>query len=335
MLLRLVVALAVGIFVAPLSSDAQEPARVPTIGLFHIGVDHTPLSLDGLREGLKAFGYEEGKNIRLDWRNLPDEEAARAAVQEFVRDRVDVIVAFENPAVRLAKAATSDIPVIFLHAIDPRGSGFVTDLFHPDVTSAAETSASRGGNITGIAGRESEPPARQIQMFKDLVPKLRRLLLLTDPGDPRTPQLLAEARKTGQTLKLQLVEHEAGSQPDIDRILGRLARGSVDGILVVSPTLEDRFAPSILRLAAQRRIPLAGHRKESVRQGALFSYGTDVRGVGRTAVRYIDKLLKGVSLANLPVEFSQPELAVNLKTARALGLTIPRTALVRASQVSL
>ena len=133
-----------GAFAAPLAAGAQQAGKVWRIGLFHVGLDHVPPSLDGLRAGLRTLGYEEGKNIRLDWRNLPDEDAARMTAREFVRDRVDVIVAFENQTVRAAKAATSKLPVIFLHVTDPVTDGIVVSYARP------------GRNFTGIGDTDFE-----------------------------------------------------------------------------------------------------------------------------------------------------------------------------------
>ena len=144
---------------APLSAEAQQAPKVWRIGLFHVGLDHVPPSLDPLRRELKALGYEEGKNLRFDWRNLPDEEAARLTAKEFVRQRVDLIVAFENQTVRAAKAATSEIPIVFLHVSDPVADGFVKSLAYP------------GGNLTGFAGI-SNVPAKEVEIFKEVVPAL-------------------------------------------------------------------------------------------------------------------------------------------------------------------
>ena len=127
----LIGALALVLLAAPPAGAAAQPAKVWRVGLFHVGLDHVPPSLDGLREGLRALGYEEGKNIRLDWRNLADEEAARAAAREFVRDQVDLIVAFESQTARAAKTATTNIPIVFLHVTDPVNEGFVKSLAHP------------------------------------------------------------------------------------------------------------------------------------------------------------------------------------------------------------
>jgi ABC transporter substrate binding protein len=139
------------VLAAPLAVEAQPAGKIWRIGLFHVGLDHVPPSLDGLREGLKALGYEEGKNIRLDWRNLADEDAARTTAQVFVRDRVDLIVAFENQTVRAIQATTTEIPVVMLHVPDPVADGFVKSLAHP------------GGNITGFAG-VGNSPAKEMEM---------------------------------------------------------------------------------------------------------------------------------------------------------------------------
>ena len=304
-------------------AEAQQPKKVWRIGLFHVGLDHVPPSLPALRQGLKALGYEEGKNIRLDWRNLPDEDAARATAKEFVRDRVDLIVAFENQTIRAAKAATSEIPVVMIHASDPVANGFVRSLSHP------------GGNLTGFNGL-ADMPGKRMELFKEIVPKLRRVLILSDPQDPATGPFLADARSVAVPLKLQLVKvkKEATTQADIERVLGSVKRRDADGIFPVSPNLHVKFSSLFVSLASEKRLPLAAHRKEWVEQGALFSYSHDLASVGRAAAPYVDKILKGTKPAELPVQ--QPtkfELVINLKTAKHVGLTIPPNVLARANKV--
>lgn len=137
-----------GFLAAPLAAAAQQPRRVWRIGLFHVGTDHVPPSLDPLKDTLKALGYEDGQNLRLDWRNLPDEAAANGTALEFVRNRVDLIVAFEDEAARAAKAATAKIPIVFVHVTDPVAQGFVKSFSHP------------GGNLTGPFGSWNCPPNR-------------------------------------------------------------------------------------------------------------------------------------------------------------------------------
>jgi putative ABC transport system substrate-binding protein len=303
------------------SVEAQQSKKIWRIGLFHVGLDHVPPSLESLRESLKALGYEEGKNIRLDWRNLADEEAARETAKQFVRDRVDLIVAFENQTVRAVKAATSEIPVVFFHVTDPVANGFVKSLSRP------------GGNLTGFAGL-ADLPGKRVELFKELIPRLRRVLVLIDHEDPATQRLVTEAREAAAALKLQLVEREVTTQANVEHVFGSLKRGDMDGIFPVSPNLLVKFPSLMVRLASERRLPLAMHRKEWVEQGALFSYAHDLASVGRAAAPYVDKILKGTKPADLPVQ--QPmkfELVINLKTAKALGLTIPPNVLARADRV--
>jgi putative ABC transport system substrate-binding protein len=302
-------------------ANAQRSKKVWRIGLSHVGLDHVPPPLETLREELKRLGYEEGKNIHLDWRNLPDEEAARVTAREFVRNRVDLIVAFESQTVRAAKAATSEIPVVFLLVVDPVAEGFVKSVSRP------------GGNMTGFGG-PGDIPGKQIELFKEVVPSLRRLLTLLDPKDPVAQRSMVEVRTTAENFKLLLAEREAVTQADIARIFSSLKPGDVDGVFIVSPNLRTKFPSLILRLASEKRLPLTIHRKELVEQGALFSYAHDLASVGPPAAEYIDRIFKGAKPGDLP--FQEPprfEFVVNLKTAKQIGLIIPPNVLSRADKV--
>ena len=304
---------------APLAAEAQ-PGKVYRVGAFHVGLDHVPPSLEPLRGGLKALGYEDGKNFHFDWRNLPDEQAAQEVAREFVRNRVDLIVAFENQTIRAAKKATTQIPVVFVHASDPVEAGFVKGMAYP------------GGNLTGFAG-VGDVPAKWLQLFSEVVPGLRRVLILFNPRDPVAPKYLREYRKAATNLNLKLVEREVGDGADIERVVS-LTRGEVDGMLHGSPDVRARFSSLLTRLGLEHRLPYQAHRKEWVEQGALFCYAPDLAPVGAMAARYVDKIFKGAKPADLPVEeLTQYKLVINLKTAKALGLTIPPSLLARADQV--
>jgi len=305
-----------------LIAEAQPAGKVWRLGLFHVGLDHVPPSLDGLRDGLKALGYEEGKNLQLDFRNVADEAAARAAAADLARARPDLLVAFENQTLRAAKAATSQIPVVFLHVTDPVGAGVAESLAHP------------GRNMTGFIAL-GNAPSKEAELFKQLVPGLRRLLVLSDPDDPGVPLYRRQVGQVGAALKFQLVERDVRSQTDIERVFAALSHGTVDGVFIASLNLRVKFHSLILRLASEHHLPVAGHRKEWVERGALFSYAESIREVGRAAAaRYVDKILKGARPADLPIEaYEHPELVINLKTAKALGLTIAPSLLQRADQV--
>jgi putative ABC transport system substrate-binding protein len=306
---------------APLAAEAQNPSKIPRIGLFHVGLDHDPPGLAPMRESLKRMGYEEGRNIHLDYRNQADEDAARSTAQTFVRERVDILVAFENQAVRAARAATSEIPVIFAHVSDPVAAGFVKSIARP------------GGNLTGVADFVGELQDKRVQILGEMV-RLRRLLILTDPTDPATSRLRADIERVAPQLKVQLVERHATTEADVTKMFASLKKGAVDGMVVISPKLITNFPALILRLSLEHRIPLAWHRKALAEQGALFSYGPNFTAVGQDIAGYVDRILKGAKPADLPVQqVARLELVINARTARTLGLTIPPSVLSRADQI--
>ncbi len=306
-------------FVSP--AQAQKPGKVWRIGIIHVGIDHVPPSVPALRAGLKALGYIEGKDLLFDFRNLADEAAARVTAREFVQKRYDVIVPLEEQSVRGAKAATSKVPVVFLHVADPVADGFVKSLSRP------------GGNMTGFVTWPVQL-AKQIELFKEVVPALRRPLVLIDPKDPVTRRELTQIRKTASALNLRLVERMVTTRADIERAFRTLKVKEVDGVIVPSPTLRTNFPSLVLRLASERKLPLASHRKKWVKRGGLFSYSADFVTIGRAAAFTVDRILKGAKPADLPVERPRKfDLVINLKTAKRIGLTIPPEVLMRADQV--
>jgi putative ABC transport system substrate-binding protein len=313
--------LAGGLLAAPLAAKAQQAGKVYRIGLFHVGLDHVPPSLAPLRQALRELGYENGRNVLLDWRNLADEQAAQLAARDFVRDRVDLIVAFENQTTRAARAATSTIPIVFLHVTDPVADGFVQSLARP------------GGNLTGFSGI-GDVASKEVEVLKEAVPGLRRILVLVSPRDPVTPRRLAEMKRAAARLRVTLVEREATDAAGIELAFASVTRRDVDGVAVASADLRIDFSSLMIRLATEKHLPLYVHRKEWVERGGLVSYSPDLASVGPLAAQYVDRLLKGAGAADLPVqEFSQYKLVLNLKTAKALGLTIPPSLLLRADEV--
>jgi ABC-type uncharacterized transport system substrate-binding protein len=320
----------------PLIPRAQSADKVWRIGVFHVGVDHVPETLEGLRDGLWALGYDvgsapmtrvstvvSGRNLRLDWRNVADEAAARAVAEEFVRDRVDLIVAVEDNTLRAAQAATSEIPVVFLQVADPVAEGFVKSLSHP------------GGNLTGLADFLIELVPKRLELLKAMVPELRRLLVLLDTDDdPTTGLVLGGVRKATAELQIEPVQREVREQEDVERAFASLNPGDVQGVFIASLLLVTRFPSLILRLATDRRLVVPFHRRAWVVHGALFSYGPKYPAVGRAAAAYVDKILHGAKPADLPVEqATQVELVINLKTAKTLGITVPPSILARADEV--
>jgi putative tryptophan/tyrosine transport system substrate-binding protein len=314
---------------------------VPRVGLMHVGTDHVPPSLntlvarlaelgwlDGsqgeLMEGLTENGRIQSPKIELIWRNL-EKEGVQAQAAEFVRERVDVIVAFEDKSISAAQAATARaekrIPVVFLHPSDPVAQGLVETLSHP------------GGNLTGVFGAR-DPVVKQLELYQQIVPGLHRLLTLVDPTDPATPPLLTQARDAATKLGLELDIQEVSEEADIKRAFHSLAPGEVDGAFLLSPSLRLNFSKLIIGLAAEAKLPVQAHRREWVEQGALFSLGVDVGPVGAAGARFVDAILRGTPPADLPVEeVPRIEVAINLTRASELGIVVPQDVIDGADKV--
>jgi putative tryptophan/tyrosine transport system substrate-binding protein len=309
-------------------SDAKSSAGQPVrrVGLMHVGTDHIPPSLGSLEARLKELGWTQGKNTKLIWRNLEPGQAAGQA-REFVRQRVDVIVAFEDQSIYAAQDATAGmkhpVPIVFLHPSDPVRDGLVKSLSHP------------GGNLTGVFGPR-DVVAKQLELYELLVPRLHRVLTLVDPDDPATARLLPQYQSAAAhlTRPVALDIRQASTAQDLRRIFRSLHPGEVDGAFLLSPRLRLNFSSLTIRLAARAHLPVQAHRKDWVQKGALFSYGADLGPIGREGARYVDSILRGTSPADLSVdEVPTVEFAINLKTARRLGIKFPQDMIIRADKV--
>jgi putative ABC transport system substrate-binding protein len=336
-------------------SDTNVPTPQPVrrIGLMHVGTDHNPPSLATLVVGLGDLGWFDGsatqvmqqligdgtmvqgrmkqvqgqyvgKRIQLMWRNLDPDQVEEQA-REFVRERVDLIVAFEDKSIAAAQGATAlmehPIPVVFLHPSDPVRDGLVESLSHP------------GGNLTGVFGAR-DPVVKQLELYQQIMPGLQRLLTLVDPTDVATPPLLAQAQDAAKQLGVELDIREVSNAADLERVFHSLARGEVDGAFLLSPSLRLDFSKLTIELATEANLPVQAHRKEWVEQGALFSLGVDVGPVGSAAARFVDSILKGTPPADLPVEeVPRVEFAINLKRAAQLGIQVPQDVIARADVV--
>jgi ABC-type uncharacterized transport system substrate-binding protein len=270
----------------PLGTRAAE--QVWHIGLVHVGLDHVPPSLATLQARLRQLGYVEGKNLKFDWHNVADEEEARQMARTFAAERVDLIVAFEDQTARAAKAATSRIPIVFVHiSDDPVAAGYVQSLAHP------------GGNMTGVVSL-FDVVDKRLEIFKQIVPALARVIVLVDPQDPIMPRERALAREAAAKLRVELLEREASTPEDAERVFAALRPGDADGVLTASPNLQTKFMATIVRLSWAHHLPLAGHRREWVQHenGALFSYAADLAPADTVVARYIDDILKGTAQAS-------------------------------------
>jgi putative ABC transport system substrate-binding protein len=324
-------------------AEAKDMRRV---ALMHVGTDHIPPSLGSLAAQLhEEYGWDvpavevnrcvemkrkscdfQGEDLTLMWRNLePDEADAQA--KTFVGQGVDVIVAYEDKSISAAQAAGKGMldptPVVFLHPSDPVRDGLVKSLSRPR------------GNLTGVYGPR-DVVAKQLELYELLVPRLRRVLTLVDRDDPASERLLKEYRAAVSQLprSLELVIREASTAADLRRIFRSLGPGEVDGAFLLSPSLRLNHSALTIRLSERAGLPVQAHRKEWVEQGALYSYGIDLDPIGRSGARYVDRILDGASPADLPVEeVPTVDFAINLATARKLGIKVPQEMIIRADQV--
>jgi putative ABC transport system substrate-binding protein len=313
---------------APLAAVTAQPReKVPRIGYLNPGSSSDPLRqrrLEAFRQSLRELGYEEGKNIAIESRwaeGKYDRYPALAA--DLVRLKVDVIVAQSGGATQAAQQATRTIPIVMSIVLDPVGSGLVPSLARP------------GGNVTGTSFMGPDLVGKQLELLKELVPKVSRVAFLLHPANPGSALILREAEAAARILKVRLQLLEARGPPEIDSAFAAMTRERVGALLIFPDPLFGTQRRQIAELAAKRRIPaIYGGAVEYAEAGGLMVYGPNIPDLERRAATYVDKILKGAKPADLPVE--QPtkfELIINLKTAKALGLTIPQSVLGRADEV--
>ena len=322
----LVAVLAVSLLAAPVAADAQQAGRVPRIGVLSLTSpsDRPPL-LDAFRQRLRELGWVEGQNIVIDYRSaegrvdrLPDLAA------ELVRLKVDLIVpSAGTQAATAAKNATETIPIVMIYVRDPVGTGLIASLARP------------GGNVTGVSGSAGlELFAKQLELLKETVPKIRRVAILSNPDNAYHQFAIREVNVAARSLGVQLQLLEARGPNEFDGAFAAMAKEHVGALLVLSDAIFNSHRTRLADLAARSRLPAAYGVRESVEAGGLMSYGPSILDSYRQAATYVDRILKGAQPAELPVERpTKYELVINMKTAKALGLTIPQSVLLRADHV--
>ena len=314
--------LALGLLWSPLSAGAQPVAKFPAIGYLEPG-SLSAHPLEAFRQGLRDLGYVEGKNIAIEKRaaeGKPGRLADLAA--ELVRLKVEVIFALSPPAIRAAKNATRTIPIVFAGAANPVASGFVASLARP------------GGNLTGLTLLGPELSGKRLELLTETAPGVSRVGVIWNPANPAAEPMLKETEAAARTLGVRLQPLGVRDPAQLDSAFAAMTRERAGAFSVLPDPILHSQRTRIAELAAKSRLPAIYYAKDYVEAGGLMAYGASFPELFRQAATFVDKILKGAKPADLPVE--QPtkfELIVNLKTARALGLTIPQSILLRADRV--
>ena len=316
-------ALAVALACAWLTAAPAEGQRASPVRIGALTEAWGPTTLlVGLRDGLQELGYREDRDFSIGVRfTQGDPTELPAAARDLVKLGVDLIVAADTSnAIRAAQAATDRIPIVFVGGSDPVESGVIKTFARP------------GGNVTGVADIDVELVPKRMELFREIVPALKRVLLPYDAQNPLAATLLRAHRDAARRLGLVLVERPFRSQEEAQGALAGVRKGEADGIL--SPRLHSLNIPGFILELGAKATPTMFHSAFYVERGGLASYGADRHEMGRQAARLVAKILKGAKPADLPVE--QPntfELVVNLRTAKALGLTVPESALLQAGRI--
>jgi ABC-type uncharacterized transport system substrate-binding protein len=305
-------------------ADAQQSTKVPRIG--YLGANSAtvnPDRIEAFRQGLREFGYVEGKNILIEWRSAEGKfDRLPTLAAELVRLKVDIIITGGPQSNRAAKEATVTIPIVMGFDNDPVRNGFVASLARP------------GGNITGLATLAPEINGKLIELLKEIVPRLSHLAVLGTSTQPGSAQSLREAELAARSFGVQVQYLDVRGPKDIEPAFRAAGKEHANGLLVLQSPVINSQRTQVADLAVKSRLPAIFPQSGYVEAGGLMYYGANTADLFRRAAHYVDKILKGAKPADLPVE--QPtkfELVINLKTAKQIGLTIPPNVLARADRV--
>ena len=310
---------AVGLW-GPLSALGQQTGLIPVVGILSLEIED---QITMFREGLRKLGYVEGRNIRLELRNPGDRYERLAEIaSEFVRLKANVIVSMGSTATLTAKKATSTIPIVMVAGVDPVKEKLAISLARP------------GENVTGVSTILQELSPKRLELAKEAAPGLRRVGILWNPDSRTSTLALADTREAAKTLSLQLQMVEARSADDFDKAFETLARNHVTVFVLVNSSAFVANRKQLLDSAARHRVAGVYPASEWVETGALLSYGQSRSESYERAASYVDKILKGAKPGDIPIE--QPirfELIVSMKTAKAFGIKVPNSILVRADKI--
>jgi putative tryptophan/tyrosine transport system substrate-binding protein len=305
-------------------AEAQQTTKIPRIAyLTAASLSAISERTDAFRQGLRDLGYIEGKNIVTEWRSTDGRlDRLPALAADLVDLKVDVIVTAGLSVTRPAKQATSTIPIVMAQDTDPVGNGFVASLARP------------GGNITGLSTLAPEIRGKQLELLKEIVPRLSRVAVFGTSTNPGNAQALREIELVAGAFGVKLQYLEIVRPTDFETAFRAAVKGRAEAVLVLPSPVLNPQRTQIIDLAVKSRLPVTYSARSSVEAGGLMTYGVNVTDLFRRAATYVDKILKGAKPADLPVE--QPtkfELIINLKAAKQIGLTIPPNVLARADKV--
>ena len=320
---KITVSLVIALLLTSTRVEAQA-VKVPRVGYLSGGsLSNLGGRIEAFRQGLRELGYVEGKNIVIEWREAQGNfDRVRELADELVRLKMDVIVSPGPAVTRPLKEATATVPIVMPQDTDPVGSGFVASLARP------------GGNITGLAALAPEMAGKQLEILKELAPRLSRVAILGNSNNPGDAQALRETVIAAGTVDVYLRYLDVLDPKEIDSKFTAANKGHADAVLVLGNPILNAHRKQIVELAVKHRLPTAYTRPEYIEEGGLMYYGTNYNDLFRRAAGYVDRILKGAKPADLPVE--QPtkfELIVNLKAAKQIGLTIPNKVLAKADRV--
>ena len=317
-----IVTIALGLLYAPLTIDAQPPGKVFQIGWLALGSPSTR-DLDGFRQGLRELGYVEGQNIVIEYRWAEGNiDRLGALATDLVRRHMDVIMAVGSAAIRAAQQATSTLPIVMTTNTDAVAQGFVVSLARP------------GGNITGVTGLGVELSGKRLELLKEVVPTASRIAALWNAANATTASFLHATQAAAQALGVELPVLEVRTLTDFEGAFAAVTGGRAEALIVIPDAFLGDHLTMIVDLAQRHRLPGMYPDREYADAGGLMAYTETIANRNRRAAVYVDKILKGAKPADLPVE--QPTkfvLVINLKTAKALGLTIPPSILFQADEV--
>ena len=316
-------ALSAVLFPLCFSAAAQQPKKIPRIGHLAGSSSANPARTEAFRQGLRELGYVEGKNIVIEWRSAEGKsDRLPALAAELVRLKADIIVTTGPSPTRAAKEATVTIPIVMALDNDPVGNGFVASLARP------------GGNITGLSTLAPEISGKQLELLKEIIPKLSRVAVLGTSTNPGNAQALREIELAAGAFGVKLQFLDVLDPKDIETALRAVSKGRAEAVLVLGSPVFISHRKQVVEVAVKSRLPTVYWASEFVEDGGFMSYAVNATDLHRRAATYVDKILKGAKPADLPVE--QPtkfEFIVNLKAAKQIGLTIPPNVLVRADKV--